>query len=234
MNRPCNRGHIYDPRRHRPKTLELLQRPSRRRNELRRLRRTAHLSALPQDGRRAHPSALQPEERRAGKVRLADPGEEGRRRPLRPLPPYPGKPRQRKGAARPDLRQVAEQIPGPGQAAPADRRSDRQGKLVGHERRREGGRLRGAAGEERPGHQVRRRAVLHPPAADPGHGRRRRPQARREDLRPGLRHRRLSPRRPRLHRQAPSAPDQATSARRSRTRPSRGASWCRARRGCAP
>ena len=34
-----------------------------------------------------------------------------------------------KGTARPDLQQGAEQVPGPGQAAAADRRPDRQGKL---------------------------------------------------------------------------------------------------------
>ena len=38
-------------------------------------------------------------------------------------------------------------------------------------RRHQGRRLRGAAVKGRRGHQVRRRAVLHPPAADPGDGR---------------------------------------------------------------
>src|SRR5690606_209023 len=37
----------------RPETPELLQRPARRRDELRRLRRAAHLPALPEDGGRA-------------------------------------------------------------------------------------------------------------------------------------------------------------------------------------
>jgi REP element-mobilizing transposase RayT len=52
---------------HRPTPVELLQRPARRRRVLRRLRRAAHLPALPQDGRRAaqngqaqrHPRRLQ-------------------------------------------------------------------------------------------------------------------------------------------------------------------------------
>ena len=39
-------------------------------------------------------------------------------------------------------------------------------------RRREGRRLRGAAGEERRGHQVGRGPVLHAPGADLGDGRR--------------------------------------------------------------
>ena len=42
--------------------------------------------------------------------------------------------------------------------------------LVVDGRRREGRRLRGAAGEERAGHQVRGRPVLHAAAADPGDG----------------------------------------------------------------
>src|SRR5882672_3598170 len=37
----------------RSETLELLQHPARRRALVRRLRRTAHVSAVPQDGRRA-------------------------------------------------------------------------------------------------------------------------------------------------------------------------------------
>ena len=38
---------------------------------------------------------------------------------------------KQQGHARPDLQQGAEQVPGPGQAAPADRRPDRQRELVG-------------------------------------------------------------------------------------------------------
>ena len=63
--------------------------------------------------------------------------------------------------AGPHLPQGAEQDPGPGQAAPADRRPDRRREVDRPRRRRQGRRLRGAAGEERPGHQGRRRAVLH-------------------------------------------------------------------------
>ena len=62
--------------------------------------------------------------------------------------------------ARPDLHQVAEQVSGPGQAASADRRSDRQGNLGVNERRRERRRVRAPTGEKRAGHQVRRRPVL--------------------------------------------------------------------------
>ena len=86
-----------DPSRNRPETLELLQRPPRRRHELRRLRRAAHLSALPQDGRRADQEALQPAKPGPGRLRLAEPAEEGRRRAVRPLPPHPGKLGQEKG-----------------------------------------------------------------------------------------------------------------------------------------
>jgi hypothetical protein len=51
------------------------------------------------------------------------------------------KTRQREGPARPHLQQISEQISGPGKVAAADRRSYRQGKLVGDERGREGRRL---------------------------------------------------------------------------------------------
>ena len=40
LNRTVN----YEPRNHRPKTLELLQRPARRRHELRRNRRVVRIS----------------------------------------------------------------------------------------------------------------------------------------------------------------------------------------------
>ncbi len=59
-----------------------------------------------------------------------------------------------------------------------------------------------------------------------------RPQARRDDLRPGLRHRRLSARRPRLHRQH-NPHMTSDEPRRSRTDLPAG-SWCRAPRGSAP
>ena len=104
-------------------------------------------------------------------------------------------------AARHHLPQGPEQDPGPGQAAPADR-ADRRRDLGGPGHRRQGRHLRGAAGEERPGHQDRRRPVLHAPPADPGHRGRDAPAPGDDHLRPGLRHRRLPPRRPRLHRRA--------------------------------
>jgi len=55
----------------RPEALELLQRAARRWHELWRLRGTAHLFAVPQDGRRAQPAALQPDEHRDRRLRLA-------------------------------------------------------------------------------------------------------------------------------------------------------------------
>ena len=168
------------------------------------------------------------------KIQLAEPDQERRRRAVRPLPPHPGGAGQREGPARADLQQVAEQVPGPGQAAAADRRPHRQGKLGVDERRREGRCLRGPAGEERPGHQVRRRPVLHPAPADPGHCGCHGPEARRDRERPGLRHRRLSARGARLCGEAQPAPDQAAAQGSSRRRPSRAGSWCRPRRGCAP
>ena len=59
--------------------------------------------------------------------------------------------------------------PGPGQAPAPDRRPHRQRALDDARRRREGRRLRGAAGEERRGHEGGSRPILHAPAADPGH-----------------------------------------------------------------
>ena len=87
---------------------------------------------------------------------------------------------KQKGTLGADLRQGAEQVPGPGQAAPRDRRPDRRRELVVHGRRREGRRLRGPAGEERAGHQERRRPVLHAARADPGDGGLHRAQAGRD------------------------------------------------------
>ena len=68
------------------------------------------------------------------------------------------------------------------------------------ERRREGRRLRVAAGAQRPGREDRRGAVFHAAAAHPGHGGRDAPRPGRHRLRPGLRHRRLPAGGPRLHR----------------------------------
>ena len=112
---------------------------------------------------------------------------QGRRRAVRSLPPLARRAGQAsKGMLGLIFTQGAEQVPGPGQAAPADRGSDRQRKLVGDERRREGRCLRGLAGEERAGHQDRRRPVLHAASADPGDGGRASPPspARRSATRP--------------------------------------------------
>ena len=62
---------------------------------------------------------------------------------------------------------------------------------------RQGRRLRGPAGAERPGHEERRGAVLHAAAAHRRARGLRAPAARRDHRRPGLRHGRLSPLRPR-------------------------------------
>ena len=80
---------LNDSRSYRIKTLELLQRPPGRWNELRRLRGAAHVPAVPQDGRRAHEAAVQPAECRAREVQLAYAAQEGRRRPVWSLPPQP-------------------------------------------------------------------------------------------------------------------------------------------------
>ena len=67
------------------------------------------------------------------------------------------------------LRQGPEPHPGTGHADPAGAGADQQRKLAATQRRREGRRLRVAAGAKRPGREDRRRAVLHAAAADPGH-----------------------------------------------------------------
>ena len=110
-----------------------------------------------------------------------------------------GKAGARERHAGPDLRQGAKQVPGPGQAAPRDRRFDRRRDLDHSGRRREGRRLRRPAGEERARHQERRRPVLHAARAHPGHGGLHRPAAGRAHYRPGLRHRRLFVHRAQLH-----------------------------------
>ncbi len=71
-------------------------------------------------------------------------------------------------------------LSGPGQATAIDRGPHRQGRMGVDERRRGGRCLRRSAGEERPGHQVRRRPVLHPSPANPGHCGCHGPEARRD------------------------------------------------------
>ena len=110
-----------------------------------------------------------------------------------------------KGTAGRHLPQGAEQDPGPGQAAPADRRPDRPRAVDQPGHRCQGRRLRGPAGQERRGRQDRRRPVLHPAAAHPGHRRGHAPGAGDDDLRPRLRHRRLPAGGARLHRRPPPA-----------------------------
>ena len=63
-------------------------------------------------------------------LRLAELAGQGRRRAGDALPPRAGGARQASGHARRHLPQGAEQDPGPGQAAPADRGPDRQGEVV--------------------------------------------------------------------------------------------------------
>ena len=81
-----------------------------------------------------------------------------------------GDARQAVGHAGRHLPQGAEQDPGPGQAAPADRGPDRQGAVVEPVRRREGRRLRGVAAKERRGREGRRGPVLHAAPAHRGDG----------------------------------------------------------------
>ena len=73
-------------------------------------------------------------------------------------------------------------------------------KWLGDVRRREGRRLRGSAGAERPGHEGRRRPVLHAAPAHRAIVDCVQPQPGEVDRRPGLRHRRLPARRARLPR----------------------------------
>jgi hypothetical protein len=111
-----NEGFSYKDHRHRPTPLELLQRPARRRPVLRRLRRAAHLPALPQDGRRtAQNRRGQRHPRPPG---LAEPGHPGRRRAGKPLPPDPDRTGQGSGLIPTIFRKAQNKHPGPGQAAP--------------------------------------------------------------------------------------------------------------------
>ena len=218
---------------HRPEALDLLQRPPRRRALLPGLPGAAHVPALPQDGRRArrahrrgagHPQGLP-----LGRPR--QPADGGRQAGAA-LPRHAGEARRAGRDARAHLREGAEQDPGPGQAPPAHRRADRQGELALDVGRREGRRLRGPAGAERPGREGRRGPVLHAAAAHRGHRGLRAARAGRGDHRPRLRHRRLPPRRPRLPRQ----PLRARPRRRSGTcasTPCAASSWWTASRACA-
>ena len=87
-------------------------------------------------------------------------------------------------------------IQDPGQAHPPDQGPDRPRALARARRRRQGRCLRGAAREERAGHQGRRGAVLHAAPADRRDRRLRPAPTRRADLRSRRRHRPASCSRP--------------------------------------
>ena len=213
---------------HRPEALVLLPRPARRRALLPGLPGAAHLPAVPEDGRRARTA-----HRRAaadtGRLSLGEPcvADDGGRGAGAALPRDAARPRHAWRHARADLREGAEPDPGPGQAAPVDRRADRPGGLVGDGRRREGRRLRGTAGEECPGRQGGRAAVLHAAGGHPGDGRLRAAAARRSRRGSGVRHGWLPARRPRVsqaQRRPGSRPEAASPLRgvaRRGTRPQR-------------
>jgi hypothetical protein len=95
----------------RREAVELLQHPAGRRALVRRLRRAAHVPAVPQDGRRAEPAAVEQGIAGAGGVRLAEPAGEGRRRAGGALPPRAGHARQAGRHARRGVPQGAEQDP---------------------------------------------------------------------------------------------------------------------------
>ena len=100
--------------------------------------------------------------------------------------------------ARHDLPEGAEPHPGPGQAAQADRRPDRRGELVGHRDRHQGRRLRGAAAKGAED-TSRAPASTSPRASSSGRSSTACGPSRRHGRRPGMRHRRLPARRPRVH-----------------------------------
>ena len=113
-----------------------------------------------------------------------------------PLPPHPGDAVPTTGHPGGDLQQGAEPHPGTGHADPAGQGAHRQRELARPQRRREGRRLRVAAGAQRPGREDRRRPVLHAASADSGHRGRDAAWTGHDHLRPGLRHRRVSAGRP--------------------------------------
>ena len=221
------------------KAVELLQHPARRRAVLRRLPGAAHLPHIPQDDGRAQPPALHPA---AGLpaaahprgLRLARPAGTGRQRTRDPLPRHPGdtgRPARHPGR---HLPQGPEPDPGTGHADPAGAGADQQRELAVPQCRREGRRLRIAAGAQRPGREDRRGAVFHAAPADPGHGGRDAPRPRRLHLRPGLRHRRLPASGPTITSSTATRPwTVASGSGCSGTPCTAGRSWT-ARRGCAP
>ena len=92
--------------------------------------------------------------------------------------------------------------PGPGDAAAADRRPDRQGEVVTLDADVKGDAYEGLLEKNAEDVKTGRRPVLHAAAADRGDRRRHAARAGHADLRPGLRHRRVPARGARLHRAA--------------------------------
>ena len=134
--------------------------------------------------------------------------------------------------ARAHLQQGPEQDSGPRQAPQARRRPDWQRVVAGDVGGRQGRRLRGPAGTERPGHEERRGAVLHAAVAHRRARGLRAPDARRDHRRPGLRHRRLSPLGP--HATSPTTTSSTrTRSATSATTPCAASSWSTASLACA-
>ena len=177
----------------------ILQRPPRRRPVLRRLRRAVDVPAVPQDGRRADasPRSTRPSPIPAGYdwPALADRGrrclEAHYRHTLEELGKQPGM----LGVI---FRKAQNKIQDPAKLRRLIVDLIDKEQWSTPRRRRKGRRLRGPAGEERRGRQRRAPASTSPRApliaamVDVM-----RPAARRDDLRPGLRHRRFPARRPR-------------------------------------
>ena len=108
--------------------------------------RTCSSSRWP-TSRRSRRSASRPY--RPGRARLAEPARRGTATSSRCTTGTCSTSSASAGDARRRLPQGAEPDPGPGEAPPADRRPDRPRDVDDARRRREGRRLRGAAGEER-------------------------------------------------------------------------------------
>ena len=219
--------------------MELLQHPARRRAVLRRLPGAAHLPHLPQDDGRAQPPALHPAAglpaaAHSRGLRLAGPAVARRRRAGIALPGDVGDAGQSARHPGRHLPQGAEQDPGTCDADAAGAGAHQQRELAVAGRRRQGRRLRVAAGAQRPGREDRRRAVFHAAPADSGHRGRHAPRAGRHHLRSGQRHRRLPAGGPRLHRRSePGDGPGASGSGSSGTPCTAGRSWT-ARPGSAP
>jgi hypothetical protein len=115
----------------------------------------------------------------------------GRRRSGDALPPHAGGTRQAHGHARRHLPQGAEQDPGPGQAAPADRGPDRQGAVVEPDADVKGDAYEGLLQKNAEDVKGGAGQYFTPRPLIAAMVDVRRPAARRNHLRSGLRHRRL-------------------------------------------